>query len=148
MQVIISQLYYQSRFTVRCLSEADDCGFGGGSAGGCCGSSGERRAQHHGGEGCGGCSCCGAGLRQQTLLDEGFWVWGHLTQRRETSLETDRGRKREQVAAWNGMKHAASVIMDNNRRGNPTNTTMWNYGLYNLYPPGQAGNDVYQDDSL
>lgn len=56
---------------MRCLGEADNCGFGGGSAGGRGGGSGERRSQHHSGEG----RCCcrlSAGLRQQALLDEGL----------------------------------------------------------------------------
>lgn len=81
---------YQSRFTVRCLRKADNCGFGRGSAGGC----GERRSQHHSGEGRGDCcSRLSAGQRQQALLDEGLWVWGHLTQCWETSLQADRRRK-------------------------------------------------------
>ncbi len=58
---------------MRCLSEADDCGFGRGSAGGRSGGGGERRSQHHSGEGRGGCdSRLSAGLRQQALLDEGL----------------------------------------------------------------------------
>lgn len=86
IQVIILQQNYQSRFTVRCLSEADNCGFGRGSADGRSGCSGERRSQHHSCEGRGGCCCWSAGLRQEALLDEGFRVGGHLTQRWETSL--------------------------------------------------------------
>lgn len=86
IQVVILQQNYQSRFTVRCLSEADNCGFGRGSADGRSGRRGERRSQHHSCEGRGGCCCRSAGLRQEALLDEGFRVWGHLTQRWETSL--------------------------------------------------------------
>lgn len=85
---------YQSRFTVMCLSEADNCGFGCGSAGGRSGGRGERRSQHHGGECRGDCrSRLNAGQRQQALLDEELGVCGHLTQGWETSLQADRGQK-------------------------------------------------------
>lgn len=58
---------------MRCLSEADNCGFGRGSAGGCSGGGGEGRSKHHSGEGRGSCrSRLSAGLRQQALMDEGF----------------------------------------------------------------------------
>lgn len=78
--------HYQSRFTVRRLCKADNCGFGCGRAGGCSDGGGERRSQHHSSECCG---CCGCRLRQQALLDEGLWIWGHLAQRWKTSLQSE-----------------------------------------------------------
>lgn len=82
--------HYQSRFTVRRLCKADNCGFGCGRAGGCSDGGGERRSQHHSSERCGGCGCrLRAQLRQQALLDEGLWIWGHLAQRWKTSLQSE-----------------------------------------------------------